>query len=112
MKQDTFANRLIALMDEQDITIRELAEFVSISPSTLNNWRSGVQPTSYSKVKLLAKKLGVSFEFLLTGADESNATNGNSITEIFQDGGNVFEGYLEVKIKRLIPRKPITKKGD
>ena len=109
MRQDTFSNRLIELMDARALTLRELSEACGISTSTLGNWRSGSIPTDFDAVRKMAIKLGVSFSFLMTGLEDVGRSQ-PEVIEVFEDGGALFDGYLEVKIKRLVPRSKKNKK--
>lgn len=86
--------------------VREAARTAGVSPSTITNWTSGVAPDNYMAVKKLAKKLGVSFSFLLTGEDDSRADIGApSICEVFEEGDLLFDGFAKISIQRLIPKK-------
>ncbi|MBC7456949.1 MAG: helix-turn-helix transcriptional regulator [Bdellovibrionaceae bacterium] len=101
-----FAKILKALMKERGLTMREVAKIAGVSPSTVNDWQSGSTPENYLAVKKLAKELGVSFSFLLTGEEEAVSKNQlPSITEVFDDGGALFDGYAKITIQRLVPRK-------
>ena len=106
IKPTTFAKNLKALASEKKMTIRELAKLAGVSPSTINDWQSGTSPENYLAVKNLAKALNVSFSFLLTGEyDEIDQTKPASIAEVFSDGGELFDGYAKITIKRLLPKK-------
>ena len=72
MVVDSFANRLNKLMNKSSLTVREVAEAIEVSHSTLQNWRSGTIPIDYIAIKKLAKYLGVSFSFVLTGEDDQD----------------------------------------
>lgn len=91
------------LMTERGLTVRAAAAAAKVSPSTVDDWRAGAVPENYAAVKRLSLELGVSFEFLLTGED-SKAHSPSSITEVFDDGGSIFDGYAKITIQRLIPR--------
>ena len=91
-------------MEQNSLTVREAAEVAGVSPSTIQGWREGSRPTDFDAARLLAKRLGVTLSFLLTGSDDDEVST-PSVEQVFQDGGSVFDGYLEVQIKRLIPRK-------
>jgi transcriptional regulator with XRE-family HTH domain len=93
-------------MTEKSITVRRAAELAGVSSSTVDDWRAGALPEDYSAVKRLARGLGVSFSFLLTGEDDSRSDSTMpSITEVFEDGGALFDGFAKITIQRLIPRK-------
>ena len=99
---NVFTKNLLRLMSERGVSIRQAAEYAGVSPSTVNSWRSGSAPTDFNAVHKLAKGLGVSFEFLLTGKDEGS-NHQVSITEVFEEQ-KYFDGYCRVRIDRLIPR--------
>jgi transcriptional regulator with XRE-family HTH domain len=100
-----FSKILRSLMSEKRITVRKAAEYAAVGPSTIDSWRAGALPEDYAAVKRLAKHLDVSFSFLLTGEDETHASKSPGITEVFDDGGNLFDGYAKITIQRLLPRK-------
>ena len=101
-----FAKILRSLMTEKGMTIRQAATFAGVAPSTIDDWRAGALPENYVAVKRLAKSLGVSLSFILTGEDDAHDLGHlPSVTEIFEDGGALFDGYAKITIQRLIPRK-------
>lgn len=88
------------------MTIRKAAEIAGVGTSTIDNWRGGALPEDYSAVKRLASELGVSFSFLLTGEEETRASNSPpAIAEVFDDGGALFDGYAKIMIQKLVPRQ-------
>lgn len=88
------------------MTVREAAEIAGVGVSTIDDWRGGALPEDYSAVKLLAGSLGVTFSFLLTGEDDREKQSGlPSVTEVFDDGGALFDGYAKITIQRLLPRR-------
>jgi transcriptional regulator with XRE-family HTH domain len=101
-----FSKILRALMTEKSVSVRKAAELAGVGTSTVDNWRGGALPEDYSAVKRLARGLGVSFSFLLTGEEDERA-NGQTpaISEVFDDGGPLFDGYAKILIQRLIPRR-------
>ena len=101
---DTFAKRLTLLMEQRKMTVRKAATLAGVSTSTLQDWKTGIQPTNFIAVRSLAIALGTTLSFLLTGEDDSRPNGDISVTEVFKDGGEVFDGYLKVKIERMIPR--------
>lgn len=102
-KKTPFAANLISLMEEKAIGVREAAKIAGVSPSTVSEWRNGSHPDDYIAVKKLAKTLGTTLSFLLTGEDD-NKVEVPAISEVFTDGGDLFNGFAEIRIKRLIPR--------
>ncbi len=61
---------LVQVMAERQITVRKAAQFAGVAVSTIQNWRSGHQPTNFEAVQKLATALGLSFTYLLTGSEE------------------------------------------
>lgn len=106
-----FAKNLTALMAEKGLSVREAASAASVSPSTIVDWRAGTAGTDYVSLRKLAKALGVSLSYLLTGEDDLRP-NGEppTMAEIFDDGGFVFDGFAHIKITRLVPKT--SKKGN
>lgn len=101
-----FSKILLSLMSEKKVTIREAAGLAGVAPSTIDDWRAGAMPEDYSAVKRLSAGLGVSLSFILTGEEDSVAKeNIPTVTEVFEDGGALFDGYAKITIQRLIPRK-------
>lgn len=108
MKKDTnsiFAKNLIRLMDEKKITVDSAADYSGVAKSNIVSWRSGVAPTNFDAVRKLAKLLGVSFSFLLTGVEDESRRSSPAVTEVFEDGDLLFDGFAKISIQRLIPRK-------
>lgn len=107
-QNEAFGKRLVMLMKQKKMTVRKAAEIAGVGSSKIQSWRSGVFPSSdFSGLSQLAVVLGVSLEWLLTGANSSEP----GIHDVFVDGGEVFDGYLKVKIQKIIPQHK-AEKGD
>ena len=87
------------------MTVRQAAEIIGTGHSTIVSWRSGALPEDFNAVKALAKALGVTFSYLLTGEDDARPNEPASVNEIFQDGGMLFDGFAKITIQRLLPKK-------
>ena len=93
-------------MTEKGMGVREASRAAGVGPSTIVSWRSGALPEDYLAVKKLARALGTTLGFLLTGeADDRDSKNPPAIAEVFSDGGALFDGYAKITIQRLLPRK-------
>lgn len=103
--EPSFAKTLIALMAENKLRVREAARIAGVGASTIVAWRAGSAPTDFFAVKKLANHFNVSLSFLLIGSEESRIDHPPSITEVFEDGGAIFDGFAKITIQRLIPRK-------
>ncbi len=106
-----FAKNLTALLEEKGITIRDAARNIGVGPSTLVDWKSGVSPTDYEAVRKLARLLGVSMCYLLTGFDEKSTLNPPPISSVFETGQIIFNGIASIKIVALVPKEP-KREGD
>lgn len=87
------------LMKERKISLRELAKSTAIQPSTLSGWNNGSSPRDLSEVCQCARYLGVSMEYLLFGEEPDSLPLEQLLTE------KVFDGFLKVKIERVINKK-------
>lgn len=96
-------------MKERGVGVREAARIAEVSSSTLVNWRSGTSPEDFVALHRLVKKLGTSLSWILTGEDDSKSSGTQAISEVFDDGGALFDGYAKITIQRLLPRG--TKQG-
>lgn len=102
--ESPFAKILSRLMEENGLGIREAARIACVPASTVMSWRSGALPQNYMAVKKLAEHLGTTLSFILTGQNDTKSSKVN-LTELFEDGGVLFDGYAKISIQRLIPRK-------
>ena len=91
-------------MAEQKLTVREAAAAAEVGASTIVSWRGGALPEDYRAVKSLAKRLGVSFSYLLTGEDESRP-DGALVSEVFDEDGAIFDGYAHIRVIKLVPKR-------
>lgn len=99
-----FSKNLTSLMEEKKMTLKKASQIAGVGISTNNSWRSGALPEDYNVVKKLAKFLGVSLSFILTGEDDSRSSGPPAINEVFQKGDELFNGYALIKVLKLIPR--------
>lgn len=98
-----FSERLTDLLAKRGLTVKEASEIAGTGTSQIQSWKSGSLSTDYEALQKLAKGLGVSLEYLLLGTNSKDV----GIEEVFGDADQVFDGYLKVKIERMIPKKKI-----
>ena len=67
------------LMNEENLSISEVARRIGCSPSSLTDWRAGRSAPKTDKLYQMAKLFGVSMEYLLTGVE--TPTNALSASE-------------------------------
>lgn len=87
------------LMKEKGLSLRKLSNLTGIRPSTLSGWINGVSPRDLGEVLTCAKYFGVSLEFLLF----EQLSEATELESLLTD--QVFEGYLKVKIEKVITKK-------
>lgn len=102
---------LTELLTAKKLTNRAAAQIAGVSATSIQDWKNGVSPTDFIGLAKLADHLGVPLRFLLTGEHEP-ASDDREITlsEVLADGGELFSGICEVKIRRLVPRQDLKKK--
>lgn len=98
-----FPKILSKLLKEKNVTIAQAAMACGVSPSTISDWKEGASPEDYLAVQRLAQFLEVSFSYLLTGKNEIQGTK-PSLADVFEDGGEIYDGYAHIVIKKLIPK--------
>lgn len=105
-----FARLLQRLMEERGVGVRAAAELARVAPSVIVSWRSGAYPEDFVAVKRLAKSLGVSLSFILTGEEDHGSPGHPSITQVFEYDGILFDGFAKITIERLLPRGGVERK--
>lgn len=100
-----FSKNLADLLKQKHMTVREAAQVAGVGASTVQSWKNGALPEDYRAVRTLAKHLGVSFSFILTGEDDTRGNDPLNVTEVFQDGELLFDGFAKISIQRLVLRK-------
>lgn len=106
MKSIKINQNLQKLMKERGVTLKALSKATAIPVSTLGSYTAG-KKSSYSPEHLgrLCEFFSVSADYLLFG-EQSGADSLNSLlTE------QVFDGFLKVKIERVIPTNKKDKKA-
>lgn len=87
------------IMEERRLSQRDLERQTGLPKSTLSDWLSGAQPRNLDDVRRLSRHLGVPFEYLLFGKTDHTVSIENLPSEL------LFEGYLKVKIERVIKKE-------
>ncbi len=81
----TFADRLRMLIDEFDLTQKQLAVDLKIPTSTLGGYVQGTSEPDFETLKLLAGYFNVSTDYLLNyHYDKINSERENEILRIFR----------------------------
>lgn len=101
--QGPFSKILRALMKEKNMTIAQTAKAAGVSPSTIADWKEGASPENYLAVQKLAEHFEVSLSFMLTGKEEKSLLT-PTITQVFDEGEFLFDGFAKITIQRMIPK--------
>lgn len=100
--QIPFAKNLKAVLAERGLAQRAAAQIAGVSPAVLNDWLAGATPSDHIAVQRLAKGLGCSFEWLLTGTEDRPDFKGVSMSELFEiEDDASFSGIFQISAKRL-----------
>ncbi|MFK7873709.1 MAG: helix-turn-helix domain-containing protein [Oligoflexales bacterium] len=98
----SFSKRLLRLMSESNVTIREIANCAGVSTSTIDSWRAGTKsPSDYEAVYRVAQKLDVSFSYLLVGQDEETHERKMTLRDFIDETEDLVSGLFEVKVRRI-----------
>lgn len=99
-----FAKNLGNILRERQLSLRAAAKMAGVSPSVVSGWSAGAQPTNVLAVHRLAKALGVSFEWLLTGEHSSETITTFNWSEFFEEEA-AFSGIYRFEAKKLTRKK-------
>ena len=81
----SFGKNLKNLIEERNMTQKELAKFLNIAPSTLGGYVQGVREPDYHTLKLLANYFEVSIDYLLDNrTGKSTTPQENELLRIFR----------------------------
>ena len=70
----SFGNNLRVLIEERDMTQKDLAKQLNIAPSTLGSYVQNTREPDFETLKLLAKYFNVSIDYLLDYRTEKTST--------------------------------------
>ena len=97
MKGSTpLAETLTALLEERRMTVKELAKKSGVARSTLGSWKAGSGPASLLDLKRVSNALGVSFEFLCLGRNDTDPRIEERKREL------IFEGLCVMRLEKVV----------
>lgn len=68
-KYDAFCGRLFSLLKEKQITQKEFAKKLDVSPQTVTDWKKGKSHSFLDYTEAIVKILGTTSDWLLLGHD-------------------------------------------
>ena len=81
----SFGNNLRTLIEEHDMTQKELAIHLNIAPSTLGSYVQNTREPDFSTLKTLAEYFNVSIDYLLDHTlNKTTTRNENEMLRIFR----------------------------
>lgn len=83
------------LLEEKNLSLRELSKRSGVPYSTLQEWSSNRSPKNPVQTQKVAQSLGVSMHYLLFGQEDSSEPLAKLLKE------DVFSGTFEINIKRV-----------
>jgi transcriptional regulator with XRE-family HTH domain len=104
-KNSDFAKRFIQLANEKKLTVRQITNITGLSVASIHSLKNGALTTDYEALAKFAKHCGCSLDWLLTGQTSTVV----GIESVFTGKEEVFDGYLKVKVERMIPSKKTNK---
>lgn len=87
-EQDNFIKNLSALLEEKNITQRELAEKINVTEVTISRYLSGERSPRIEIVSKIAEFFGVSIDYLLGKQKTSTMNSGDKRLIAFYEGYN------------------------
>lgn len=80
-----FGNNLRTLIEERDMTQKEVAKQLNIAPSTLGSYVQNVREPDFSTLKMIAEYFDVSIDYLLDNHPNQKTTSAeNELLRIFR----------------------------
>lgn len=92
-------NQLQLYLEENDMTMAQLARKAGIAKQTLHNWSTSQKPGDIRQVKKVAEVLGTSIDSLLFGEGIEVIEKVNPLDALMD--GEYFSGVFEVKVRRI-----------
>ena len=94
---DSFALRLRRSLSDLDMSGRETAKQMGVSPESVRRWIKGISMPDSHDLALLCEKFGMSSDFLLLGNETKNEAPEDATAQTDSEGGR--DSGLENKVK-------------
>jgi transcriptional regulator with XRE-family HTH domain len=97
----TFSKNLKKLLDEKNISMREMSRKIGVSASVLHGWTQGAVPNDTHLVLKLCRELQADFQYMMTGVP-SGTVPVKRIEEMFDiEDGHALNGIYVIEAKKL-----------
>ena len=94
--------RIFELVDRQFREQRDFAKIIGVSSTIVSNWKCGRSGTYTKHLPVIASALGVSVEYLLTGAEEQKSAPPVPTDE--ESVANLIDSMTPQQLTELIAR--------
>ncbi|MBQ8210825.1 MAG: helix-turn-helix transcriptional regulator [Clostridia bacterium] len=79
-----FGTKLRMLIEEKDITQKELALQLNIAPSTVSSYVQNTREPDFATLRLISKYFDVSLDYLLGGTDTVTSQQEDELLRVFR----------------------------
>lgn len=104
---DTFGQRLVASREKRNLSQKELAELLGITPTRLNYWEKDKREPAIEMIKLIAQVLDLDTNYLIGHQPQNKKTPDTAEAVPGEDVSNMFD-----KLNDLLVSEGIIKDGD
>lgn len=88
--------RIFQLLEKQGKGQKELATFLSVSPTTVNAWKKRNSDIPSSYISAIADFLNVSCEYILTGKKNPSSKNSEDETKVLKYYNRLNEDHKDL----------------
>lgn len=88
-------------MKDRALSLRAVADMAGVGVSSVADWLNNSSPTDYMKVARLAQRLGIGFEWLLTGLEAEPPRAPLRLEDFFEEESTEIEGLWRIKAVKI-----------
>lgn len=89
-------------MKQRGVTARALSKATSVPESTISDWTSGREPKLNDAVVRVARFLGVSVDFLVTGKEPEQDLVAEALEKMTEGFFEVHRGVYRLRVEKLV----------
>lgn len=97
---NSIGNRIRTTREQRGISASQFAKLVGVSPTAVSNWENNNMEPRPASLANIARALGVTTEFLLTGADEGDVVFDDAIA-ILERAKSELANALRIPAERI-----------
>lgn len=100
-----FSTNLKQLIKAKGLTAKQLSDSTGIPRTTISEWINGREPTASDALIKLARFLGVSVEFLITGEHPEKQLIDDIIQQATDEFISIHKGIYRISIEKKVSKK-------